>query len=271
MKSQRVKQRSKIAKSRERAPWRTGAQRGAGGPVEHPHRHHRSRAVWHLADRHPLTATVVRVHDGDALPDQRMPGVMNFATVTDTGRMKRSLSSADRFTPAHARCAAPRSPRFSIRCAKPPSWSAWTRTRVCSARAPRPLRGQAPSRFPKISSRPGRTHSFPHVSEESALRSQRGEHHGARRGHTLLPPYMASELRAENLAETRPQAQATSNRGGFMPWRCGGCAGAWRSSPVAWRGWIVARVASGSWASTTRRGCSAVAGRPACLQRVSDR
>jgi hypothetical protein len=91
MKSQSVKQRSKIAESRERAPWRTGAQRGAGGPVEHPHRNNRSRAVWHLADRHQLTATVVRVDDGDALPDKRMPAIVNFASVTDTGRMKRSL------------------------------------------------------------------------------------------------------------------------------------------------------------------------------------
>jgi hypothetical protein len=92
MKSQSVKPRSKIAESRERAPWRTGAQRGAGGPVEHPHRNNRSGAVWHLADRHQLTATVVRVDDRDALPEKWMPGVVNFASVTDTGRMKRSLS-----------------------------------------------------------------------------------------------------------------------------------------------------------------------------------
>lgn len=69
MKSQSVKQRSKITESFERAPWRAGAQRGACGPVEHPHRNNRSGAVWHLADRHQLTATVVRVDDGDALPD----------------------------------------------------------------------------------------------------------------------------------------------------------------------------------------------------------
>ena len=91
MKPQRVKQRSQIAQGRERAPGRTGAQRGAGGPVEHPHRHNRPGAVWHLADRHQFTATVVRVDNGDALPDKRMPGVVHFASVSDTGRMKRSL------------------------------------------------------------------------------------------------------------------------------------------------------------------------------------
>jgi hypothetical protein len=39
---QGVKQRSKIAESREGAPWRTYAQRGAGDPVEHPDRDDRS-------------------------------------------------------------------------------------------------------------------------------------------------------------------------------------------------------------------------------------
>jgi hypothetical protein len=39
-----------------------------------------------------LPATVVRVDDRDALPDERVPGVVNLASVTDTGRMKRSLS-----------------------------------------------------------------------------------------------------------------------------------------------------------------------------------
>jgi hypothetical protein len=102
MKSQSVKQRSKIAESRERAPWRTGAQRGAGGPVEHPDRNNRSGAVWHLADRHQLTAAMVRVDDGDALPDKRMPGVVNCASVTDTGRMKWALCNGGRLCSGRA-------------------------------------------------------------------------------------------------------------------------------------------------------------------------
>lgn len=92
MKTQGVKKRSKIAEGRDRTPWRPDAQRGAGCSVEHPDRDDRSRAVWHLTDRHELAATAVRVDDGDALPDTRMPGVVNFASVTDTSRMKRSLS-----------------------------------------------------------------------------------------------------------------------------------------------------------------------------------
>jgi hypothetical protein len=71
MKPQSVKERSKIAEGRERAPWGTDAQRGAGDPVEHPDRNDRSRAIWHLADRHQLAATVLGVEDGHALPDER--------------------------------------------------------------------------------------------------------------------------------------------------------------------------------------------------------
>jgi hypothetical protein len=96
MKPQRVKERSKIAEGRERTPWGTDAQRGAGDPVEHPGRNDRSRAVWHLADRHQLAATVLGVEDGHPLPDERVPGVVNLARVTDTGRMKRSLCSGAR-------------------------------------------------------------------------------------------------------------------------------------------------------------------------------
>lgn len=99
MKPQSVKERSKIAEGRERAPWGTDAQRGAGDPVEHPDRNDRSRAIWHLADRHQLAATVLGVEDGHALPDERVPGVVNLASVTDTGRMKRSLL-------LHEKCAA---------------------------------------------------------------------------------------------------------------------------------------------------------------------
>jgi len=92
MKPHSVKERSKIGEGRERAPWGTDAQRGAGDPVEHPDRNDRSRAIWHRADRHQLAATVLGVEDGHALPDERVPGVVNLASVTDTGRMKRSLS-----------------------------------------------------------------------------------------------------------------------------------------------------------------------------------
>jgi hypothetical protein len=91
MKPQSVKERSKIAEGRERAPRGTDAQRRAGHPVKHPDRNDRSRAIWHLADRHQLAAAVLGVEDGHALPDVRVPGVVNLASVTDTGRMKRSL------------------------------------------------------------------------------------------------------------------------------------------------------------------------------------
>jgi hypothetical protein len=91
MKPQSVKERSKIAEGRERAPRGTDAQRRAGHPVKHPDRNDRSRAIWHLADRHQLAATVLGVENGHTLPDERVPGVVNLASVTDTGRMKRSL------------------------------------------------------------------------------------------------------------------------------------------------------------------------------------
>ena len=59
MKPQSVKERSKIAEGRERTPWGADAQRGAGYPVEHPDRNDRSRAIWYLADRHQLAATML--------------------------------------------------------------------------------------------------------------------------------------------------------------------------------------------------------------------
>jgi hypothetical protein len=144
MKSQSVKQRAKIAESRERAPWRTGAQRGAGDPVEHPHRNNRSGAVWHLADRDQLTTTVVRVDDGNALPDKRMPGVVNFACVTDTGRMKRLLSSRAKSVAGIARIAVPTPNRSSPVSSAPRDNAASTRvtsSSICCT--PRDLRSRA--------------------------------------------------------------------------------------------------------------------------------
>jgi hypothetical protein len=58
-------------------------------------------------------------------------------------------SSVARITTAHDRCAARRSRPSSIRSARPRSWVAWTRTRICSWRStPRSL-GPAPSHTPK--------------------------------------------------------------------------------------------------------------------------
>ncbi len=100
MKPQAVKKRTKIAEGSHRAPWRSHAQRGAGDSVEHPDGHDRSRAVRHLADRHQLAATVVGVEDRHALPEQRVPSVMDLASVTVTGRMKRALCNGARLCSA---------------------------------------------------------------------------------------------------------------------------------------------------------------------------
>jgi hypothetical protein len=96
MKPQAVKKRPKIAQGGDRAAWRSDAQRGAGHSVEHPDRHDRSRAIGHLTDRHPLATTVLGVEDGHPLSEQRVPGVVNLAGVTDPGRMKRSLFNGGR-------------------------------------------------------------------------------------------------------------------------------------------------------------------------------
>ena len=93
MKPQRVQQRSKIAKGSQRAPRGTDAQRGAGDPIQHPAWHDRAGAIWHVANRDQLAATMLGVEDRHALPDERVPGVVNLARVTDTGRMKRALSN----------------------------------------------------------------------------------------------------------------------------------------------------------------------------------
>jgi hypothetical protein len=91
MKTQRVKQRSKISESGERAPGNTDAQRRTGHPVEHPDGNNRSRAIRRLADRHQLTAAMLGIDDGHALPNEWVPGVVNLAGVTDPGRMRRAL------------------------------------------------------------------------------------------------------------------------------------------------------------------------------------
>jgi hypothetical protein len=107
----RIKKRSKIGEGRERAPWGADAQCRAGDPVEHPDRNDRSRAVWHLANRHQLAATVLGVEDGHALPDERVPGVVNLTRVTDPGRMRRALSSIGQSRVETARHVVPRPSR----------------------------------------------------------------------------------------------------------------------------------------------------------------
>lgn len=96
MKTQTVKERPKIAEGSDRAPRRSHAQHGARDSIEHPDGHDRSRAVRQLADRHQLAATVLSVDDGHALPELRVPGIVDLASVTDTGRMKRTFSNGAR-------------------------------------------------------------------------------------------------------------------------------------------------------------------------------
>jgi hypothetical protein len=90
MKPQGVKQTSEPAQSRERAAWRASAQRSAGNPVKHPHRYDRSRTIWHLADGHALAATLLGVEDGDLLPREWVPRIVDLAGLTDAGRMNGS-------------------------------------------------------------------------------------------------------------------------------------------------------------------------------------
>jgi hypothetical protein len=91
-----IKQTSELAQSRERAAWRASAQRSAGNPVKHPHRYHRSRTIWHFADGHALAATLLSVEDGDLLPREWVPWIVDLAGLTDAGRMNGSSSSGGR-------------------------------------------------------------------------------------------------------------------------------------------------------------------------------
>jgi hypothetical protein len=92
MRPQSVNEPSELAESRKRAAWRASAQRGAGNPVKHPSRDHRIRTIWHRADRHELAATLLGVDDGDLLPREWMPRIVDLAAVTDTGRINGSSS-----------------------------------------------------------------------------------------------------------------------------------------------------------------------------------
>jgi hypothetical protein len=82
----------------------------------------------------PARRDGARCRDGHPLPDERVPGVVNLASLTDTGRMKRSLSSAGRIITARDQCVDPKSPLSSTRSVKRRNWSASIRTPI-SARA----------------------------------------------------------------------------------------------------------------------------------------
>jgi hypothetical protein len=96
MKPQDGQQTSELTERSERAAGRPTAQRGAGNPVQHPRWDDRTRTIWHLADGHALATTLLGVQNGDPLPRERVPGVVDLAGVTDTGRMNGSLCNGER-------------------------------------------------------------------------------------------------------------------------------------------------------------------------------
>ena len=91
IKPQSVQQAPQVTQGGEGTPLRPGRERRAGDSVKHPRRDDRAGAVGHSANGHALATTLLDVVDGHAAPDERVPTIVNLASVTDAGRMNGAL------------------------------------------------------------------------------------------------------------------------------------------------------------------------------------